>query len=79
MSIVDDEYDARIDQMTIVQKMERSAAMLKWTREFIARQIKAEKPDISNERLRWEVAFRQYESEPQARALIEGILSRVPS
>jgi len=79
MSMVDDEYIAHIDQMTVAEKMERSAAMLNWARDLIARQIRKTKPDISDERLRWEVADRQYQAEPEACSLIEEILSRVPA
>lgn len=79
MSKIEQEYAARIDAMSIVEKMERSVAMFNWTREMIGRQIKAEKPGISDERLRWEVAYRQYADEPQARNLVERMLARVPS
>ena len=65
--------------MSVAEKMQRSMAMLKWTREMIARDIQAERPDISPERLKWEVALRQYGSEPHVRGLIERMLERVPA
>ncbi len=64
MSLVEREYQARIDSMSIAEKMQRSMAMLKWAREMIAREILKENPDMSPERLKWEVALRQYGSEP---------------
>jgi len=77
MSRVEREYQPRIDAMTIAEKMQRSASMLKWAREMIAREILAENADISPERLKWEVALRQYGSEPHVRQLIEKMLERV--
>ena len=78
MSLVEREYQARIDAMSIAEKVARAAAMLRWAREMIAREIQSAKPGISAERLKWEVALRQYGSEPQVRALIESMLARVP-
>lgn len=77
MSLVDDEYHRLIDAMTPAERVERMAGMLAWARGLIARQIVAERGPMSPERLKWEVALRQYGSEPQARALIEGMLARV--
>ena len=79
MSLVEDEYQARIDAMSVAEKMQRSVAMLKWAREMIARDILTQNPGMSEERLRWEVALRQYGDEPHVRELIEGILERVPA
>lgn len=79
MSLVEQEYAARINAMSVVEKMERSVAMFNWTREMLGREIKGSNPTISDERLRWEVAYRQYSAEPQARALIERMLARVPN
>ena len=53
MSAVENEYDAQINAMPIAEKMERSAAMLKWTREMLVRQIRAEDRAVSDEGLRW--------------------------
>lgn len=79
MSLVEREYQARIDAMSIPEKMQRSMAMLQWAREMLAREILAQDPNMSQERLKWEVALRQYGGEPGARRLIEGMLSRVSS
>ena len=72
------EYRKRIDGMTISQRIERAAELFAWSRGFVARQILAEHGPISEDRLKWEVALRQYGAEPGARSLIEGILARVP-
>ena len=77
VNTVELEYRKRIDAMTIAQRVERSAALLAWARGFIARQILAEQGALSQERLKWEVALRQYGADPIARSLIEGIRARV--
>lgn len=77
MSLVEKEYQARVDAMSVTEKMRRSVAMLQWARNMIAREIRTANPSISDERLKWEVAMRQYGSEPQARALIQRMLDRV--
>jgi hypothetical protein len=51
--------------------------LLAWARGFIARQILEERGPLGKERLKWEVALRQYGADPIARSLIEGIRARV--
>jgi hypothetical protein len=70
------EYRKRIDAMTIAERVRRAEDLLAWTRGFLARQILKERGPLSDERLKWEVALRQYGADPIARSLIEGILSR---
>ena len=73
---IETEYRRRIDSMTISDRVQRADALLSWARGFVARQILAEQGPLSNERLKWEVALRQYAADPAARALIEGMRSR---
>jgi hypothetical protein len=77
MDTVDHEYWKRIDAMTIAERVSRAERLLDWARGFIARQILAERGPLSAERLKWEVALRQYGTDPIARSLIEGIRVRV--
>ena len=77
LNTVDLEYRKRIDAMTIAQRVERAADLLGWARGFIARQVLAERGPLSEERLKWEIALRQYGADPIARSSIEGILARV--
>jgi len=79
MSLVEREYQSRIGALSVAEKMARSVAMLHWARTMIAREIRARNPGISDDRLKWEVALRLYGDEPQARALIERVLERVPA
>jgi len=74
---VDFEYWKRVDAMTIAERVQRAEDLLAWARGFIARQILEERGPLSPERLKWEVALRQYGADPIARSLIEGIRARV--
>ncbi len=65
-------------KLTPKERVARSAAMLKWTRELIARQIQnANGADCDCERLKWLVAQRMYGSDPRMKAMIEGMLESV--
>ena len=74
---VEIEYRKRIDAMTIVERVQRAVEMLAWARGFVARQVLAERGSLAEERLKWEVALRQYGADPMARSLIEEMLARV--
>lgn len=74
---VERQYTSRMDALSPQERMARCAAMLKWTRDLLARQIIAELGAISDERLKWEVAKRMYGSEPAARAIIDQRLEDV--
>jgi hypothetical protein len=50
---------------------------LKWSRDLLARQVIAELGEVSETRLKWEVAKRMYGADPVARALIERRLADV--
>jgi hypothetical protein len=76
-SIVEREYQARIAALSPRERLERSAAMLKWTRALLARQVIAELGPMSTERLKWEVAKRLYRGDPAAQALIARRLADV--
>lgn len=77
MSIVQKEYESQMDCLMPKERMARSVAMLKWSRDLIARQILEMDGPRSFERLKWEVALRQYGSDPEVRSMIETMLERV--
>jgi hypothetical protein len=79
MSLVEEAYRQSVDAMTPAEKFARMHALLNWARELYARQIRAELGDVSEERLKWEVALRQYGSDPRSRALLEEKLRHVPA
>ena len=76
---VDVEYQRRVDAMSIKEKIERSAAMLAWTRQQIAARIRKQFPELTDEQLKWHVALKLYESEPAVVALIRSRLADVSS
>ena len=78
MPNVEDEYRSRLDALPGRERVSRAVAQLKWVREMIAREILAESPDLSEERLKWEVALRLYGGDPATRRLIERKLADVP-
>jgi hypothetical protein len=71
MPSVETQYLLQIAKMTGAEKIARSAALFKWTREMIARQIESTSRPLSAERLKWEVALRMYGGDPGTRSLIE--------
>lgn len=77
MTEVDIEYERRWKAMSSVEKMARCAAMFAWTRQQIALRIRQEKPELSDEEIKWEVALKLYENEPEVVKLIKEHLTHV--
>jgi len=48
--------------------------MFAWTRQQIALRIRQEKPNLTDEELKWEVALKLYENEPEVVKLIKEYL-----
>ena len=71
MGIVEQVYQQAVDAMTPAEKFARMHALLFWARDLYARQLREKLGDVSDERLKWEVALRQYGSDPRTRKLIE--------
>ena len=67
-----------MDALSPQERIARCAAMLKWTRDLLARQVTEELGPLSDERLKWEVARRMYGSDPTAKAIIDQRLKNVP-
>ena len=70
-SIVEQHYTSLMDALSPQERIVRSVAMLKWTRDLLARQVTDELGAISDERLKWEVAKRMYGSDPTTIAMID--------
>jgi hypothetical protein len=79
MSLVEDAYRRAVDAMTPAEKFARMHALLNWARDLYARQLRESLGDVSEERLKWEVALRQYGSDRRVRELIEQRLRDVQS
>ena len=66
-----------MDALSGRERIARSLALLAWSRQMIARRITAERGEMSEERLKWEVALRLYGSDPTVRRMIENELTDV--
>ena len=69
MSDVQRRYEKLIDEMPIHVKVARAAEMFVWSRDWIMRQVLAEKGPMSEERLRLKIAMRMYGHEEPVQAL----------
>jgi hypothetical protein len=76
-SIVEQQYRSSMDALSPQDRLARCSAMLKWTRDLLARQIIVELGPMPDERLKWEVARRMYGADPAARAIIDQRLEDV--
>ena len=76
-SEIDREYQRRCKAMPPAEKMSRSAAMLAWTRQQIARRIQEADSTLTDEDVKWRVALKLYEEEPEVIKLIQDHLARV--
>jgi hypothetical protein len=76
---IDIAYFGRIKTMTPAERLSRCAAMLDWTRQQIALRLKQEDQSISPQVLKWKVALRLYQNEPEIVKLIESQLANVSS
>ncbi len=71
-------FQARMDALSPCERVERATAMFLWSREIVTRRVLAELGPMSPERLKWEVALRQYGADPRTRTMIERRLASVP-
>ena len=79
VSEVELEYERRLRAMSPAEKMARSAAMFAWTRQQMASRIRIDQPSLTDEQVKWQVALKLYEREPEVVKLIQEHLSRVSS
>lgn len=71
------EYERRWKAMSPAEKVSRSAAMFAWTRQQMARRIRSAQPSLTDEEVKWQVALKLYEREPEVVKLIQEHLSIV--
>lgn len=71
------EYEKRWKAMSHAEKISRCAAMFAWTRQQMARRIRSVEPRLSDEEVKWRVALKLYEREPDVVKLIQEQLSSV--
>jgi len=70
-------YQSSMNSFTPQERVQRSIAMCKWSREIMARQLHTKLGDISPQRLRLEVARRVYASDVMVAAWIDRELADV--
>ena len=75
--LIEAEYQARMAALSPKEKIARSMAMLKWTRDRLARQVITELGPMSDERLKWEVALRLYSGDAPAVEKIKQVLANL--
>ena len=75
---VENEYRLLIDAMSVAERVRRAEALFRWSRDYLARSIRATQGPMSEARLKQKVALRQYGSDPAARRLIDDWPARVP-
>jgi hypothetical protein len=63
-------YRARVDAMSIVERVRRAEELFNWSRDYVARSILAARGPMSDDDLKWEVALRMYGADPRIRELI---------
>ena len=68
---VENEYSRLVDAMTVAERVRRAEALFRWSRDYLARSIRATQGPMSEDRLKREVTLRQYGSDPAARRLID--------
>ncbi len=74
---IESEYRARIDAMSVVERIRRAEALFSWSQSYLARSIVASQGPMSDDDLKWEVALRQYGTHPATKALIDELRNRV--
>ncbi len=70
VTAVELEYQRRNDAMSPSERIARSAAMFVWTRQQMARQVLKTNSTLSEEQVKWQVALKLYEHEPEVVKLI---------
>lgn len=73
---VQDAYRELVDAMSVAERIRRAETFFNWSRDYIARSIVASRGPIPDDDLKWEVALRQYGSDPETRALIDDLRGR---
>ena len=73
---IEGEYRARIDAMSVAEKVRRAEVLFNWSRDYIVRSIIASRGQMSDTDVKWELALRQYGADPATRKLIDELRDR---
>ena len=70
------EYRARINAMSVADRIRRTEVLFNWSRDYLVRSIVAARGQMSDDDVKWEVALRQYGADPVTRQLIDELRDR---
>ncbi len=70
------EYRARINAMSVADRIRRTEVLFNWSRDYLVRSIVADRGQMSDDDIKWEVALRQYGADPVTRKLIDELRDR---
>ncbi len=70
------EYRARIDAMSVADRIRRTEVLFNWSRDYLVRSIVAARGQMSDEDVKWELALRKYGADPVTRKLIDELRDR---
>ena len=76
MSSVEREYRRRSAELDVVDRIRRAEAMFLWSRDYLARSLHSSPEVASPLDLKFEIALRQYGSDPVFRRLIDELRDR---
>lgn len=68
---IEREYRARVDAMSVAERIRRAEALFNWSRDYLARSIIANRGPMSDDDLKWEIALRLCGSHPATKRLID--------
>jgi len=66
----EEKYRQCVRAWSAAERVRRAESLFNWSRDFLARSIARSSPDISETELRWEIALRQFGSDPAFRELV---------
>ena len=72
---VEREYRARIDAMSVAERIRRAEVLFVWSRDFLRRSILQTYGPLSKRELAWELAMRLYGSDEATRRWLEELRS----
>jgi hypothetical protein len=71
------EYRTRVAAMSAAERVRRAEVLFRWSRDYLVRSILSEQGPMSDDRLKREVALRQYGANPSTKRLIDELGDRV--
>ena len=73
---IESEYRELIEAMSVAERIRRAEVFFNWSQNYLARSIVAAQGPMSDDDLKWEIALRQYGTDPATKKLINELRSR---